>query len=100
MDRSMSCCAVPKWAISASNSVAPCVSVQALPKDVSEMIIIMTGRFWMAQYEWNAHKDAALQNGVNPAIVDAIAPGKRPTGMSPRWKWRTTSSTSCSPLTR
>src|SRR5580693_538712 len=23
-----------------------------LPKDVSEVIIIMTGRFWMAQYEW------------------------------------------------
>src|ERR1700719_2679947 len=53
----------------------------SLPKDVSETIIIMTGRFWMAQYEWNAHKNAALQNGVTPAIVDAIAAGKRPTGM-------------------
>jgi 4-carboxymuconolactone decarboxylase len=52
-----------------------------LPRDVSEVIIIMTGRFWMAQYEWNAHKNAALQNGVTPAIVDAIATGKRPTGM-------------------
>ena len=56
----------------------------ALPKDVSETIIIMTGRFWMAQYEWTAHKAAALQNGVKPAIVDAIATGKRPTGMSPQ----------------
>jgi 4-carboxymuconolactone decarboxylase len=55
----------------------------ALPRDVSETIIIMTGRFWMAQYEWTAHKAAALQNGVKPAIVDAIATGKRPTGMSP-----------------
>ena len=54
-----------------------------LPKDVSEVIIIMTGRFWMAQYEWNSHKNAALQNGVTPAIVDAIATGKRPTGMRP-----------------
>jgi 4-carboxymuconolactone decarboxylase len=54
----------------------------ALPKDVSETIIIMTGRFWMAQYEWNAHKAAALQNGVKPAIVEAIAAGKRPSGMS------------------
>jgi 4-carboxymuconolactone decarboxylase len=52
-----------------------------LPRDVSEVIIIMTGRFWMAQYEWNSHKNAALQNGVAPAIVDAIAAGKRPTGM-------------------
>ena len=56
----------------------------ALPRDVSETIIIMTGRFWMAQYEWTAHKAAALQNGVKPAIVDAIATGKRPTGMSPQ----------------
>ncbi len=53
-----------------------------LPRDVSEVIIIMTGRFWMAQYEWNSHRNAALQNGVAPAIVDAIAAGKRPTGMS------------------
>ena len=52
-----------------------------LPKNVSEVIIIMTGRYWMAQYEWNSHKNAALQNGVAPAIVDAIAAGKRPTGM-------------------
>ncbi len=52
-----------------------------IPRDVSETIIIMTGRFWMAQYEWNAHKAAALQNGVKPEIVEAIATGKRPTGM-------------------
>lgn len=54
-----------------------------LPRDVSEVIIIMTGRFWMAQYEWNAHQAAALQNGVAPAIVDAIANGKRPGRMPP-----------------
>jgi 4-carboxymuconolactone decarboxylase len=54
-----------------------------LSGDVREVIIIMTGRYWMAQYEWNAHKAAALQNGVNPTIVDAIATGKRPTGMTP-----------------
>jgi 4-carboxymuconolactone decarboxylase len=54
-----------------------------LPKDVSEVIIIMTGRNWMAQYEWYSHKAAALRNGVNPAIVDAIATGRRPTGMPP-----------------
>jgi len=54
-----------------------------LPGNVREVIIIMTGRYWMAQYEWNAHKAAALQNGVSPAIVDAIATGKRPAGMPP-----------------
>jgi 4-carboxymuconolactone decarboxylase len=55
----------------------------ALPKDVSETIIIMTGRYWMAQFEWTAHKAAALASGVNPAMVDAIAIGKRPTGIPP-----------------
>jgi 4-carboxymuconolactone decarboxylase len=55
----------------------------AIPKAVSETIIIMTGRFWMAQYEWNSHKAAALQNGVPPGTVDAIAAGKRPNGMPP-----------------
>src|SRR5262249_44705326 len=54
-----------------------------IPKDVSETIIIMTGRYWMAQYEWIAHQAAALQNGVKPEIVDAIANGKRPSGMAP-----------------
>ena len=54
-----------------------------IPKDVSEMVIIMTGRFWMAQYEWTAHKATALRNGVQPEIVDAIANGKRPSGMTP-----------------
>ena len=55
----------------------------ALPRDVSETIILMTGRFWMAQYEWTAHKAAALRAGVSPAIVDAIATGRRLSGMSP-----------------
>src|SRR6266853_1655286 len=54
-----------------------------IPKDVSELVIIMTGRFWMAQYEWTAHKATALRNGVQPEIVDAIANGKRPSGMTP-----------------
>lgn len=53
----------------------------SLPKKLNEMAIIMTGRFWNAQYEWSAHKKAALAAGLNPAIIDAIAVGKRPTGM-------------------
>jgi 4-carboxymuconolactone decarboxylase len=54
-----------------------------LPKDVAEMVIIMTGRFWTSHYEWAVHKAAALQAGVKPAIADAIAAGRRPEGMSP-----------------
>ncbi|HLH43574.1 MAG TPA: carboxymuconolactone decarboxylase family protein [Bryobacteraceae bacterium] len=53
----------------------------SLPRDIAETVIMMTGRYWMAQFEWNAHKRAALQLGVKPEIVEAIATGKRPTGM-------------------
>jgi 4-carboxymuconolactone decarboxylase len=55
----------------------------ALPKPALETVIILTARYWTAQFEWTAHKRAALQAGVNPAIVDAIADGKRPSGMDP-----------------
>jgi 4-carboxymuconolactone decarboxylase len=55
----------------------------ALPKPALETVIIVTARYWMAQFEWAAHKRAALQAGVSPAIVDAIAVGNRPVGMTP-----------------
>jgi 4-carboxymuconolactone decarboxylase len=55
----------------------------ALPKPALETVIILTARYWMAQFEWTAHKRAALQAGVSPAIVDAIATGKRPAAMDP-----------------
>lgn len=52
-----------------------------LPNRLNEMAILMTARFWDAQYEWTAHKRAALKAGLSPAIVDAIATGKRPPSM-------------------
>lgn len=55
----------------------------ALPKAALETVIIVTARFWGAEFEWTAHKRAALQAGVSPAVVDAIAEGKRPAGMDP-----------------
>jgi 4-carboxymuconolactone decarboxylase len=55
----------------------------ALPKRALETVVILTARYWGAQFEWTAHKRAALQAGVNPAIVDAIAAGRRPVAMEP-----------------
>jgi 4-carboxymuconolactone decarboxylase len=54
---------------------------QSMPRKLNEMAIIITGRYWTSQYEWIAHKRAALDAGLNPAIVDAIQNGRRPTGM-------------------
>jgi 4-carboxymuconolactone decarboxylase len=53
-----------------------------MPRKLNEMAIIITGRYWTAQYEWYAHKRAALAAGLSPAIVEAIQNGRRPTGMS------------------
>jgi 4-carboxymuconolactone decarboxylase len=55
----------------------------AVPKPALETVILVTARFWGAQFEWSAHKRAALQTGVSPQVVDAIATGKRPVSMTP-----------------
>jgi len=55
----------------------------SLPRKLNELAIIVTARHWTAQYEWYAHKRAALEAGLNPAIVDAIAVGRRPAAMQP-----------------
>lgn len=55
----------------------------ALPNRLNELAILMTARFWTAQYEWSAHRKNAITAGLNPAIIDAIAAGQRPTSMQP-----------------
>ena len=53
----------------------------SLPPRLNEFAIIITGRFWNAQYEWYAHKRLALQAGLKPAVIDALAAGRRPAEM-------------------
>src|SRR5262245_26695177 len=55
----------------------------SLPAPLKEMAILIMSRHWTAQYEWYAHKRLALQAGLKPAIVDAIAAGTRPPAMQP-----------------
>ena len=55
----------------------------SLPAPLRELAILMAARHWTAHYEWNAHKNAALQAGLNPAIVTAIAEGQTPKSMQP-----------------
>lgn len=50
----------------------------SIPKRLNELAIIMTARFWSAQYEWTAHRKAAQAAGVSPAVIEAIAAGRRP----------------------
>jgi 4-carboxymuconolactone decarboxylase len=53
----------------------------SLPRKLNEMAIIITARHWTAQYEWNAHRTAAAQAGLNESIIQSIAAGKRPAPM-------------------
>jgi 4-carboxymuconolactone decarboxylase len=50
----------------------------ALPGNLRELAILVTARFWRAQYEWFAHKPLALEEGVAEAVVDAMAESRRP----------------------
>ena len=54
----------------------------ALPPRLSEFVILLTARAWTQQYEWNAHYPIAVKAGVKRDILDAIADGRRPDGMS------------------
>lgn len=53
----------------------------SLPSKLNEMAILVTARFWTSQYEWIAHCKLALEAGLDPAIANDIAEGRRPTKM-------------------
>ena len=53
----------------------------SLPPKLNEFAILITARQWGAQYEWFAHHRLALKAGLNPAIAEDLAQGRRPAGM-------------------
>src|SRR3569623_2204789 len=54
----------------------------SIPAPLNELAICMAGRKWSAQYEFYAHRKLGIEAGLNPAILDAIALGRRPEGMT------------------
>jgi 4-carboxymuconolactone decarboxylase len=54
----------------------------AMGTTLSELVILVTAREWSQDYEWYVHAPIALKQGIRQEIVDAIADGRRPTGMS------------------
>jgi len=53
----------------------------SLPPKLNEMAIILTARYWTAQYEWTAHRKLAADAGLSESTIQAIAAGKRPAPM-------------------
>ena len=50
---------------------------------LNELAILIVARHWSAQYEWFAHHRLALQAGLDPAVAEDIAQGRRPASMKP-----------------
>jgi 4-carboxymuconolactone decarboxylase len=49
---------------------------------LKEIAILLTARFWGGQYVWYSHRPYAIEAGLAPALIDAMAAGKRPDAMS------------------
>jgi 4-carboxymuconolactone decarboxylase len=43
-----------------------------VPAKLRELAILITARFWSAQYEWHAHRPLALAEGLDESVVAAI----------------------------
>ena len=54
----------------------------ALDRRIAEMATLIAARHWTQNYEWSAHHPLALKEGLKPEIAQAIADGRRPTGMA------------------
>jgi len=54
----------------------------ALPRDVSEFAILLVSRRFTQQYEWYVHAADGKTAGLSDAIIQAVADGRRPEGMT------------------
>jgi 4-carboxymuconolactone decarboxylase len=53
-----------------------------LDRRIAEMATLIAARHWTQVYEWNAHHPLALKAGLKPEVAQAIAEGRRPSGMA------------------
>jgi 4-carboxymuconolactone decarboxylase len=58
-------------------------SSTAIPAKLKEIAIMLTARFWGGQFVWYSHRQQALDAGLSPAFIDAMAAGARPANMTP-----------------
>jgi 4-carboxymuconolactone decarboxylase len=54
-----------------------------LPDRLRELAIVVVGAFWRSNFEWAVHRDLALESGVAPDILEALARGNAPTFADP-----------------
>ena len=61
--------------------LTPKRSAIGLPNKLNEFAIIVTARYWTANYEWHAHCRLALEAGLDPAKAKDVAENRRPANM-------------------
>jgi 4-carboxymuconolactone decarboxylase len=54
----------------------------SIPHKLNELAILITARALSAEFEWWAHYQIAMKAGLDPAIAEAIAAGRRPERLS------------------
>lgn len=54
----------------------------SLETRVNEFVMLITSREWTQQFEWFVHTPLALKAGIKQEIIDALAEGRRPSGMA------------------
>ena len=55
----------------------------SLPPRLNELAILITARYWTAQYEWHAHQKLGAKAGLSTKLMAQLAEGRRPSGMQP-----------------
>src|SRR6266571_302901 len=53
----------------------------SLEPRISEFIMLIVSREWTQQFEWAVHVPLGREAGLKSEVIDAIAEGRRPSGM-------------------
>ncbi|MCR4265169.1 carboxymuconolactone decarboxylase family protein [Nitratireductor sp. ZSWI3] len=73
----------PELAAKAQELGRYCRYDTTLDPRLSELAILVTGRIFGSEYEWQAHKEPALKAGLAPEIIDAICRRQEPVFTDP-----------------
>jgi len=61
-----------------SSRIPPVISARQ-----NEMAVLLTGRYWNAQYEFSVHHSVGARAGIGEETIAAIVQGKRPAALLP-----------------
>ena len=54
----------------------------SLPQKLNELAILVTARYWTAQFEWYAHAELAEKAGLAVDVISELSRGERPKKLS------------------